>query len=86
MLSPALFCDRNDTMERWDEIVMNDSVIGARYGRKITNDSLCSICLVDYTKGILLRFAHAIRVCTPIVVVYYCHPQTKPLEFEFEFL
>eukprot|EP01084_Bolivina_argentea_P127599 225618_1 len=38
-------------MIRWGEIVVNET----GHERKLTKDSLCSICLVDYTKGNLLR-------------------------------
>ncbi len=39
-------------MERWGEKVVNE----AGYEMKHTKDALCSICLVDYTVGNVLRW------------------------------
>eukprot|EP01084_Bolivina_argentea_P127600 225619_1 len=59
-------------MERWGEIVVNET----GHERKLTKDSLCSICLVDYTKGNLLRYP-----CNTHTPVCFHHSITKPIEY-----
>ncbi len=55
MLSPPPF---NCMLDRWDDDTLSsDSVNKIRHGWRFKKENLCSICLVNYNKGVLLRYA-----------------------------